>query len=187
MKFRTFDLNPLMLSRAFGYLSEYETVALQALSASMPSDSKIVNFGAGTGTSSLAIVTGNPHAQVWTIDISEGGPLGGLENERNAFAERNSLLNQPPLKLPIQILGCSWEVGEQWETPLDMVFIDGDHSLKAVEKDINSWARHIKPGGYIVFHDYGRDVWPEVKMAVDRRMTAYTKIFLIDTMIVFLK
>ena len=45
----------------------------------------IVNIGAGAGTSGLAFAEARPNADLYTIDISPGGPLGGLEGERNAF------------------------------------------------------------------------------------------------------
>ena len=40
-----------------------------------------------------------------------------------------------------------------WETRLAMVFIDGGHAAETVRLDYDSWAHHIMPGGYLVFHD----------------------------------
>ena len=40
-----------------------------------------------------------------------------------------------------------------WETRLAMVFIDGGHAAETVCLDYDSWAHHIMPGGYLVFHD----------------------------------
>ena len=40
-----------------------------------------------------------------------------------------------------------------WETELAMVFIDGGHAMKTVRLDYESWAHHVMPGGYLVFHD----------------------------------
>lgn len=39
-------------------------------------------------------------------------------------------------------------------TPLDGAFIDGDHSLEGCEVDINKFGALVKPGGWIVLHDY---------------------------------
>ena len=50
--------------------------------------------------------------------------------------------------------------------PLDMVFIDADHTYEAVKRDIQLWSPLIAPGGLISGHDYGEE-WPGVKRAVD--------------------
>jgi SAM-dependent methyltransferase len=38
----------------------------------------------------------------------------------------------------------------------DFVFIDADHTLNGVRKDITAWAPKVKPGGYLCGHDYGK-------------------------------
>ena len=40
-----------------------------------------------------------------------------------------------------------------WDTKLAMVFIDGGHAAETVRLDYESWAQHVMPGGYLVFHD----------------------------------
>jgi predicted O-methyltransferase YrrM len=37
--------------------------------------------------------------------------------------------------------------------PLDFLFIDGDHSLAGVRADFAAYARLVRPGGLIAFHD----------------------------------
>jgi cephalosporin hydroxylase len=37
--------------------------------------------------------------------------------------------------------------------PLDMLFIDGDHTLAGVTRDYHLWKDLVRPGGYILFHD----------------------------------
>jgi len=48
----------------------------------------------------------------------------------------------------------------------DVVFIDADHSYKAVKKDIRWWFPVIKPGGILCGHDYCKEC-PGVIEAVD--------------------
>jgi SAM-dependent methyltransferase len=45
---------------------------------------------------------------------------------------------------------ASWDFADEW---LDAVFIDGDHSYKAVLKDIASWWPKVKSGGTLCGHD----------------------------------
>jgi len=40
-----------------------------------------------------------------------------------------------------------------WATPLALVFIDGGHAYETAFTDYHSWARHVMPGGFLVFHD----------------------------------
>jgi len=50
------------------------------------------------------------------------------------------------------------------DASLDGVFIDGDHSFAAVAKDIDSWERTLRPGGFLSGHDFGNT--PDVARAV---------------------
>lgn len=68
--------------------------------------------------------------------------------------------------------GVSWEVGEKWQEPIDLLFIDAGHTFEEVNRDISAWLHHVKPGGIVVFHDYAKDenahpLHHEVKRAVD--------------------
>ena len=173
----------LKLAAAFGYLHPWEVHALQvavqdAIQGAAPGKAMIVNVGAGAGTSGLAIVEAGADPRfTWTVDISPTGPLGGLENERIAF--QNAGL---PV-YPNQILGDSKEIGRSWTGgPLDLVFIDGDHSPAGVQGDIKVWLPLIKRGGWILFHDYHSNNWPAVVEAVDRMLASYPIAFSLDTL-----
>jgi len=48
-----------------------------------------------------------------------------------------------------------------------MVFIDGDHSYKAVKQDIQTAINLLKPGGMLSGHDYNKDHWPGTVEAVN--------------------
>jgi Methyltransferase domain len=41
----------------------------------------------------------------------------------------------------------------KWNTPIDFLLIDGDHSEGAVEQDWNDWHPHVVDNGIIAFHD----------------------------------
>lgn len=49
---------------------------------------------------------------------------------------------------------------------LDLLFIDGNHSLKGVKSDFDNYAKLVKPNGIIVFDDYNQK-WPGVVNFVD--------------------
>jgi predicted O-methyltransferase YrrM len=55
--------------------------------------------------------------------------------------------------------------------PLELLFIDGDHSYEGARTDFNRWGAFVRPGGHLLFHDavdrggYG-NVYPGVTRAV---------------------
>jgi hypothetical protein len=50
---------------------------------------------------------------------------------------------------------------------LDVVFIDGLHSRRGIDDDIAAWMYVVRPGGYMIFNDYGNPEYPGIKPAVD--------------------
>lgn len=59
---------------------------------------------------------------------------------------------------------------------LDLVMIDADHSLPAVEEDIEAWAPLVKPGRWLSGHDYTPG-HPGVIEAVDRAFPGQVEVF----------
>jgi predicted O-methyltransferase YrrM len=47
----------------------------------------------------------------------------------------------------------SQEAGRRWSAPVDLVFIDGDHSQEACRLDWELFSPWVTPGGVVVFHD----------------------------------
>lgn len=55
------------------------------------------------------------------------------------------------------------------DASIDVVYLDADHSYKAVAADIVAWLPKVRPGGFIAGHDY-HNGFLEVKRAVDERL-----------------
>jgi len=53
------------------------------------------------------------------------------------------------------------------DNSLDFVYIDGDHSYKAVSTDLQAWWPKIRPGGILIGDDYNHKSHPGTKKAVD--------------------
>lgn len=48
----------------------------------------------------------------------------------------------------------SQAVGRDWSGPtLDLVFVDGDHFGPSCREDWDVWHPHVRPGGFVAFHD----------------------------------
>jgi predicted O-methyltransferase YrrM len=67
----------------------------------------------------------------------------------------------------------SEDTGRAWsEPPVDLVFIDGDHTRAGCALDWELWHGHVAPGGHVVFHDArdapgGQPGIPDVMAVVD--------------------
>lgn len=193
------------LQQAFGYLTGAELAALKQLARWLPDNPVVVNIGAGSGTSGLAFMESRSDLELTTIDIQkEDSPFGCLYAEEMAL-NRAGLLDWDRYS---QYHGESINAGNSWtewfgdNDPVDLVFIDGDHSYRGAKGDILAWLPNIKPGGVIAVHDFDKKKvyqsgqiqgkamhplpWPGVDRAVRKFLCPYFKIALhVDTLISF--
>lgn len=50
--------------------------------------------------------------------------------------------------------GDSVEMAKQYvDGPIDVLFIDGDHTYNGCHRDIEAWLPHLKENGVVLFHD----------------------------------
>jgi predicted O-methyltransferase YrrM len=54
-----------------------------------------------------------------------------------------------------------------WRQPIDVLYIDADHSYRGVRADLDLWVPHVRPGGLVVGDDYGHRLYPGVAAAWD--------------------
>lgn len=67
------------------------------------------------------------------------------------------------------------------QTPVDLLFIDGDHTYEGVKQDWEMYHHLVRPGGMVVFHDIAMNYddtqvkrfWDELKPTVRHREYAY--------------
>ena len=133
-----------------GWETEAEQRYLVELAKTVPADGLIVEIGAEWGQSASLwsyTMMGLPHGSsvdIVSIDTFQGDMLGA--HQRNlAEAGFNGRTKQ--------IVGDSKLVGEGWGSPIDLLFIDGDHSYAGAKSDIQLFTPHVKVGGLVVFHD----------------------------------
>ncbi len=56
---------------------------------------------------------------------------------------------------------------------LDFAFIDGAHDYESVKADIIAWRGKIKPGGWLIMHDYDNPSFPGVRQAVEEMFSEF--------------
>jgi predicted O-methyltransferase YrrM len=143
--------------------------------ASTFGDNKInyVEIGAYAGGSSCLMLQ-RLNTTVISIDLGEPIPkvqvLENVINYKNnnnyyKYIQGNSQIIEAKNQV-IEALNNSRAIG--YSNKIDLLFIDGDHSLNGVLADFNMYSDLVSIGGYIVFDDYYDDVHsPDVKKALD--------------------
>jgi predicted O-methyltransferase YrrM len=119
----------------------------------------VVEIGVYEGASALALLAIlDRDAELHLIDPfgsrPDALPSGWAANEwatRRAVARaRRRRRGGPAIHWHVAL---SHEVAAGWDSEVDLVFIDGDHSEAGCELDWSSWRRFVRVGGRVVFHD----------------------------------
>ena len=63
--------------------------------------------------------------------------------------------------------GFSHDHAPAFREPIDLLFLDGDHSFDAVQRDYRDWAPKVRPGGFLVLHDVVHPVHEGPRRVVD--------------------
>lgn len=193
--------NSESLRQAFGYFYPGEINLLKALVYLVTtSPCVVVNIGSGAGTSGLAFLETRHDIELHTVDITDASsPFGCLHAEREVCQAAGYG----------DFLGVRWLqhhmdsklLCQQWIKPVDVLFVDGDHSYEGAVGDITGWLPHVREGGFVAVHDYRKqDVprpndgqirpheleWPGVDKAVDEYLKSQFDVFaLVESLIVF--
>lgn len=196
------NTTPKELLESFKYLFPTELDFLVELTLMLPSNPRIVNIGAGAGTSTSAFLHTRKDSIVYSIDLQfAASPFGSLEGETVALKEMG--LHDVARYIPIT--GMSHNIARQWTWDnVDMVFIDDGHLYDECRGDIELWLPHLKDGGIIAVHDFDKwehaqrmfptlteeeaKPWPGVDKAVRYTLLGkYEFIRLVGTTIAFYK
>ena len=65
------------------------------------------------------------------------------------------------------VRSTSEDAAKIWDLPIDLIFIDGDHSYEGVKRDWQLFVPHMKPFGVVVFHDTIWDIVPTERSRAD--------------------
>jgi predicted O-methyltransferase YrrM len=129
------------------YLTRWEGAFVEGLAASQPDPVRVVEIGTGKGISLARLLIGLSHhtdVMVWSIDLK------GCEDAR----EHVQKCQIPNWRYEL-LIGDSATIGSEWNEPLDMAHLDGNHAYEGVFSDAKAWGEHVKVGGVLTFHDYG--------------------------------
>lgn len=113
----------------------------------------IVEVGSYKGKSTVWLAAGakaGKGPKVYAVDTF-AGPLGRSPSTFEAFMANVRSAHVEDIICPV--VKSSEVAAKEMDLPLELLFIDGDHSYSAVSRDYFSWSPKVLPGGFIAFHD----------------------------------
>jgi hypothetical protein len=57
----------------------------------------------------------------------------------------------------VALVGPSDKIGQAWQAPIGLLFLDGNHVMEAALADYRAWVGQIVQGGYLAIHDVHPD------------------------------
>jgi hypothetical protein len=139
-------------------INERECVA--KLAAEVPDGGRILEIGCLYGGMTAVMGLAQPKAHILCIDDFSWHPADDVPTSPE-------LLKANMMKVGVTNVtvwtGDSRQIGKNWQTELDFVFIDGGHSFDYVYSDLRNFGPHAR---VVALHDYDNPAWPTVRQAV---------------------
>jgi predicted O-methyltransferase YrrM len=111
----------------------------------------VVEIGVAEGASACALRQAmSSDGELWLIDpfhLSRMRQLNALKRAAHAAVARFGASRVRWIEQ------FSSDAIKNWRSPIDLLFIDGDHEEKAVLGDWADWSPFVSPGGVAIFHD----------------------------------
>lgn len=142
-----------------GFMAENELRFLAMLAACTPAEGPIVEIGSFKGKSTVALATVcdrygldpvvaiDPHA-----GLSYLGPDVPLQTP--TFDEFLASIKAAGVEQKVEVRRAhSRDVAKEWDRPIRLLWIDGDHSYAGCKEDFDLFLPHLSNGGVVAFHD----------------------------------
>jgi hypothetical protein len=121
---------------------------------SLRDGARIVEIGSFKGRSTCALGYGCrcTGKHVWAHDTFDGNDVDFAERGFRAEFEAN-LARSGLTEYVTAVTGCSRETVDDWDGPIDLLFIDGSHVFEDAVGDFDAFFPYVRPGGTIAVHD----------------------------------
>lgn len=156
----------------FTFTNKRELAALYKLAAACPHDTVALEIGSYRGASSCYIAGGlaQVNGHLFCVDTWQNETMP--EGERDTFAEFQK--NTSGLQHRITtIRNRSEEISaDEIRYPLNLVFIDGDHSYTGVKNDFECVQKWLSEDGIIAFHDFSSPAFEGVSRVIGEALAS---------------
>jgi predicted O-methyltransferase YrrM len=131
----------------------------------------VAEIGRFKGGSTFIFASALPDGvELWSYDLHVA-LRADMPGER-LDAELRAALDRYGLAHKVHLLVADSRIADPPSGPLELLFIDGDHTYEGTRADFERWSAFVRPGGHVLFHDavdtggYGNH-YPGVARAVE--------------------
>jgi len=139
-----------------GWLTDREAALLYTLARRCSGAGAIVEIGSWKGRSTICLAKGTrvgSQTPVYAIDphTGMGGPYGANTWTFDEFKANIAAAGVEEAVIPL--VQTSQDAVQEFEQPVELLFIDGGHDYDSVRRDFELWFPKVMDGGVIAFHD----------------------------------
>lgn len=129
---------------AFAFVWREEQEILARLASEVPKSGLVVEIGTALGGTAYLMWEASRanDVRIQTVDL-----FSCRRAQEHLSATNVTIVNEASATY-----AGRWD--EVVNDPIDLLYIDGDHSLAGVHQDFTSWLEKVRPGGQVVCHDY---------------------------------
>jgi predicted O-methyltransferase YrrM len=142
------------ISRIPTHLTIEEKEFLFFKARSLGSGSIIAEIGSYLGASACFLAAGGGSRisklyciDTWENDAMSEGPMDTFDRFQNNTAVFDQVI--------VSLRGNSVQMAKRLNVPIDLLFVDADHSYDAVAADLRAYLPKLRNGGLLILHDYG--------------------------------
>jgi MMP 1-O-methyltransferase len=129
-----------------GWLTDEEGEALYELARACTGRGVIVEIGSFKGKSTICLGLGS--------QAGSAVPVHAIDPHQERFPEFEANVARAGIaELVRPIPSLSQAVADDFEEPVELLFVDGSHEYDLVLEDFEKWVPKVVDGGWVAFHD----------------------------------
>jgi len=147
-----------IVGKVGGYLTDKEGELLYSLAKNCKGKGVIVEIGSYKGKSTIWLSRGSKAGnkiKVYAIDPHRGSPelREKIQGKIWSYEEfKNNIEKAKVSDIIIPIITTSEEAAKYFEEPVELIFIDGNHSYDHIRLDFKLWFPKVVDCGFMAFH-----------------------------------